>query len=148
MRQLIGTTAEWAADDLVIGDGEIALERTVSSQLLIKIGNGVDTFLDLPYLTVSAFGPEYSWRDVTGSRSLATNYTSPAFPIQISVKCGFVANSGQTTLTVGGVVVAIAANGGNGAMFETITAIIPPATVYRIDQTNMDSIAVFELRAD
>lgn len=148
MRQIIGTTAEWIADDLVIGDGEIALERTGGGELLIKVGNGVDQYTDLPYLTLTAFGSGYTWRNVTGTRPLATNHTSPNHPIQISVRLNFVSNDGTSTITVGGQAVAFCGNGGLGTMAQAISAIIPPNTVYRIDNANISSYSIYELRAD
>lgn len=44
------TSAEWASNTTVILKGEFAIEFTGSTPK-IKIGNGVDTFKDLPYLT-------------------------------------------------------------------------------------------------
>lgn len=55
-RQLIGATAEWTANDLVIGSGELALERTSSGEVKIKIGDGASKFSALPYVTGSATG--------------------------------------------------------------------------------------------
>jgi hypothetical protein len=51
MRQIIGTTADWTATNLVIGDGELALERAAAG-VKAKVGDGTTRFLDLPY----AFG--------------------------------------------------------------------------------------------
>lgn len=48
MRQLAGTTAQWAANDLVIGDGEIAVERTTVG-IKLKIGDGATRFSLLGY---------------------------------------------------------------------------------------------------
>jgi hypothetical protein len=45
MRQLIGTAADWAANDLVIGDGELAIERNGS--VVLKLGDGVKRFSEL-----------------------------------------------------------------------------------------------------
>lgn len=56
MRQLIGTTAQWAANNLVIGDGEIAVERQVGNVIRMKVGDGVTTFSALPYVTALAAG--------------------------------------------------------------------------------------------
>jgi hypothetical protein len=148
MRQLVGTTAEWAADDLVIGDGEIAIERTDAGQVLIKIGNGVDQFSELPYQTLSSFGPEYTWRNVTGTFTLGANHTSPDHPIQIIVRAVMAANDGTVTITVGGLAIAYCSNGGNGAMAQSISAIVPPGSVYRVDQVSLSSILIHELRAD
>jgi len=49
MRQLIGTTAEWAANDRVIGLGEFAIERLGGGGVRLKLGDGVATFSTLPY---------------------------------------------------------------------------------------------------
>jgi hypothetical protein len=51
MRQLIGPPAEWAANDIVIGDGELALERGPGGVVLTKVGDGVRRYSEL------AFGP-------------------------------------------------------------------------------------------
>jgi len=50
MRQLIGTTAEWTANNLVLGDGEIGVERAASGPR-IRIGDGATAFLSLPVFT-------------------------------------------------------------------------------------------------
>ena len=55
-RQLIGTTAEWSANDLVIGSGEIAVEVATGGTIKMKVGNGVSVFSALPYVTGSAAG--------------------------------------------------------------------------------------------
>ncbi|MFL6051574.1 MAG: hypothetical protein ACJ72W_01470, partial [Actinoallomurus sp.] len=47
MRQLSGTSAQWAANDLVIGDGEFAVERLVDGSLNLRVGNGVLRFSQL-----------------------------------------------------------------------------------------------------
>jgi hypothetical protein len=52
MRQLAGTTAQWAANDLVIGDGEFAVERT-SAGIKLKIGDGASRFSLLGYAPLS-----------------------------------------------------------------------------------------------
>lgn len=50
MRQLIGTSTQWAADDLVLGDGEIAIERIDATHIQMKMGDGVTAFSDCPYV--------------------------------------------------------------------------------------------------
>lgn len=52
MRQLVGTSADWTADDIVIGDGEMAFER-VGTSVKWKFGNGTDKFSALPYMGAS-----------------------------------------------------------------------------------------------
>lgn len=50
MRQLRGTPAQWAGSSLILGDGEIAVERNdVDARL--KVGDGTRTFGELPYVT-------------------------------------------------------------------------------------------------
>lgn len=59
MRQLRGTTAEWAAHDLVIGDGEIALELLGDGSYRMKIGTAAShRFSQLPYILQSPSSPE------------------------------------------------------------------------------------------
>lgn len=55
MRQLTGTPAEWASSGLIIGDAEIAVERT-GNKSRIKLGDGFSTFIQLPYLDVGNAG--------------------------------------------------------------------------------------------
>lgn len=55
MRQLVGTTAEWAANDLIIGNGELALEKLSGGAMRMKVGNGVDRFSVLPYFDPGVF---------------------------------------------------------------------------------------------
>lgn len=44
-----GTTAEWAANDEVLGPGEVGEEVTTTGRRLRKTGNGTDTWSALPY---------------------------------------------------------------------------------------------------
>lgn len=53
MRQLTGTPEEWAYSTLVIGDAEIAVERTGSNSR-IKLGDGFSIYSQLPYLDTGA----------------------------------------------------------------------------------------------
>lgn len=48
MLQLIGTPADWSANDIVIGSGEIAFQND-AGVITGKIGNGVDVFSALPF---------------------------------------------------------------------------------------------------
>ena len=57
-RQLIGTTAEWARCDIVLGLGEIGVEQAVDG-VKIKIGDGGSKFSSLPYVTGSGGGAVY-----------------------------------------------------------------------------------------
>jgi hypothetical protein len=53
MLQLRGSPADWSAADPVLLDGEVALEQNATSPR-IKIGDGVRTFSQLPYLGQSS----------------------------------------------------------------------------------------------
>lgn len=53
-RQLVGSTADWAANNIVLGDGEIAVERAAGGVIKFKIGNGTATFSAAPYLTAGS----------------------------------------------------------------------------------------------
>jgi hypothetical protein len=148
MRQMVGTTAQWAADDIVIGDGELVCERTTGGAIKMKVGDGVSNFSELPYLggLVPAFGEDYSWQTVTGSRSDNTDYMSPDYPIQVNFVASFLTNSGSAALVVGGVSIAAVGNAGLGQVLMTISGIVPPATVYRVNTSLLDGRAWLELR--
>lgn len=49
IQHLRGTTEEWAAADIVIPDGEIAIEKFTNNDFRFKIGNGVNTWSELNY---------------------------------------------------------------------------------------------------
>lgn len=48
-RQLIGTSAEYVAADIVGGDGELLLERAAGGAIKMKVGDGVQKFSALSY---------------------------------------------------------------------------------------------------
>jgi hypothetical protein len=146
-RQLIGTTLEWAADDLVIGDGEFALERTDAGGVRVKVGNGVDAFSVLPYMATSAFGDGYAW-DTPASWTSGATRTAPDHPIMVNCHVQFSTSSGSCIIAVDGLNVAAALNGGNGEMHQTISAIIPPNTDWTITWSDLTALNVRELRAD
>ena len=50
VRHLRGTDAEWAENDAVIDDGEIALALSPAGNYRIKIGNGTNKFSELDML--------------------------------------------------------------------------------------------------
>ncbi len=53
-RQLIGNTAAWAANNIVLGDGEIGFERVSSSVIRSKVGDGSSVWSALPYTSDSS----------------------------------------------------------------------------------------------
>lgn len=54
MRQIVGTTAAWAANNIVLGDGEIGIERVSSTDIRLKVGDGTSTWSQLPYASASS----------------------------------------------------------------------------------------------
>ena len=71
-RAIIGTTADWAAHNLVLGDGELALERRIDGIIKAKIGDGVLTFAAAPYLGGALDTPEADLRYVKQSDTSTT----------------------------------------------------------------------------
>ncbi len=55
-RAIVGSTADWTANNIVLGNGELAIERVSSTDIRIKVGDGVSTFLALPYASSSSTG--------------------------------------------------------------------------------------------
>lgn len=53
-RQLIGSTAAWAANNIVLGNGEIGIEVVSGSDVRMKVGDGTLTFSALPYASASS----------------------------------------------------------------------------------------------
>jgi hypothetical protein len=51
MRQLIGSTGEWAANNIVLGNGELGIERVSASEYKMKCGDGSSKWSGLPYIT-------------------------------------------------------------------------------------------------
>lgn len=49
MLQLIGSPADWAANDLVLGNGELGFELGDDGTLRAKVGDGAQTFTQLDY---------------------------------------------------------------------------------------------------
>lgn len=55
-RAIVASTADWTANNIVLGNGELAVERVSSTDIRIKVGDGVSTFLALPYASSSSTG--------------------------------------------------------------------------------------------
>jgi hypothetical protein len=51
MRQIVGSPAVWNANDLTLGDGELALERVNANTVRARIGDGVKKYSEAPYLS-------------------------------------------------------------------------------------------------
>lgn len=54
MRQVIGSTATWAANNIVLGAGELGIEEVSSSEYRIKVGDGSRAWSALPYASTSS----------------------------------------------------------------------------------------------
>jgi hypothetical protein len=94
MRQIIGSTSDWAGNDLVIGSGEIAFERDASGILLgEKVGDGASRYSQLGYfsqpVSASRFGfsvnaPSAINKAALASALAASDYVSlPAGTFQV-----------------------------------------------------------------
>jgi hypothetical protein len=69
-RLLVGTTADWSSSDLVLGDGEVVLERA-GSLVKMKAGNGTARYSALPFLAMQPIVPaEYVTQDEGDARYL------------------------------------------------------------------------------
>jgi putative sterol carrier protein len=53
-RQLVGSSAAWVANNIVLGNGEIGVEVVTSSDVRMKVGDGTSTFSALPYASASS----------------------------------------------------------------------------------------------
>ena len=51
IRHLLGTSSDWAANDIIIPDGEIAIERVLGGGSKLKIGDGEHPFSRLASVT-------------------------------------------------------------------------------------------------
>jgi hypothetical protein len=51
MRQLIGSSGEWAANNIVLGNGELGIERVSASEYKMKCGDGSTRWSLLPYIS-------------------------------------------------------------------------------------------------
>jgi hypothetical protein len=71
MRQLSGSTAQWAANDLVLGAGELAAETLANGGARLKLGVGTTPYSQLPYVGDVAYVEDYGavadWNAATGT---------------------------------------------------------------------------------
>ena len=47
----IDTSANWTSSNLILKNGELGIERTIDNKIKIKIGDGINTWTNLPYAT-------------------------------------------------------------------------------------------------
>jgi len=129
MRQLIGSPAEWAANDLIIGMGEFALETSGGSGRM-KLGDGVSRYSQLPFFDPGIFAyvlkagdtmtgplivPELS---VTGAANLGANATA-ANPVSGSDDDTSVATTHWVQQQIGGVISGLTIKGSWNAATNT-----------------------------
>lgn len=123
------TTANWAKSTLVLLKGEQAIEITESGAYKIKIGDGVKTFAELPYATMTPeeisalIGDTGVYLDTTAGKLVATTFagalqgnattaTSAAACTGNAASATKLAASRNFSLTGGAVADAVAFNGG------------------------------------
>lgn len=90
MRQIIGTAAQWAANDLAIADGEVAVEVQPDNTVRLKVGAAARKFSQLPYVGV-------------GKNALRAPVTEalnelPPGPARAGFLLGFAPTTGQPVL--------------------------------------------------
>lgn len=54
VRHIVGATADWSANNIVLGSGEIGIERVSASDIRIKVGDGSTAWASLPYASASS----------------------------------------------------------------------------------------------
>lgn len=54
VRHIVGSTADWTANNIVLGSGEIGVERVSASDIRIKVGDGTTAWASLPYASASS----------------------------------------------------------------------------------------------
>jgi hypothetical protein len=87
MRQLIGSSGEWAANNIVLGDGELGIERVSASEYKMKCGDGSTRWASLPYISEVGITPAMqaalngklplAGGTMTGALVLAKDATAP-----------------------------------------------------------------------
>lgn len=65
IKQRIDTTANWNSNsNIILENGELGFERTASGEIKAKIGNGNDSWENLPYIFESTESPGISYTTV------------------------------------------------------------------------------------
>jgi hypothetical protein len=94
MRQLIGNTAEWAANNIVLGNGELGVERISASEYKMKCGDGATRWSSLPYISETSISStvqaalngklNISGGTMTGALFLAKDATQAKEPVTLT----------------------------------------------------------------
>jgi hypothetical protein len=94
MRQLIGSSGEWAANNIVLGDGELGIERVSASEYKMKCGDGSTRWASLPYISEAGLTTaiqaalngklNIAGGTMTGSLVLSKDATAPKEPVTLT----------------------------------------------------------------
>jgi len=68
MRNLIGSSAEWVANNLILGLGEFGVERS-GANVILKMGDGLTTYSALPFITMTPSGVDPNVTALQGSKA-------------------------------------------------------------------------------
>ncbi len=97
--------------------------------------------------SLPAIGVGQTWQDVTSSRANSTTYTnSTGKPIMVHIMMGTTANTTNSSLTVGGIVVSRFSQDDNFTQRSTLSAIVPNGTTYVLTSGGAGIISWVELR--
>lgn len=123
------------------------------SNITQSTGSSTTDVMSQKAVTDKLFGVEQTWRDMSSSRALSTNYTNTTGkPICVSYRGGGAQEAPAIArILVGGVTISdmwyyfpISLAGANGS---TIQAVVPPGAVYKVEQTNSTTKGIWmELR--
>ena len=145
MRKMVGSDADWAGNDLVLGDGEVGFERA-SGVTKMKVGDGAATFAALEYaypniMTGTGDGQTIAWDTTTGTW-LATDaliLTDSGNIYMGAAQGSFVAGGGLAIEVAGATTTLNLQNG--GASFELRNS-VGNVTL------NTDAVEVMRLNSD
>lgn len=54
VRHIVGSSADWSANNIVLGSGEVGIERVSSTDIRLKVGDGTTAWASLPYASASS----------------------------------------------------------------------------------------------
>lgn len=123
------------------GGDPAAGDITGRTKAVYDSGNGWFELTN-PKITNDVIGIGQTWQDLSGSRSVASNYTnSTGKPIMIMVTIGAVSGNVDLDLTIAGILVSTQrATASSASPQVTVSAIIPDGVIYRVEVGSGDSI--------
>ena len=149
-RQLIGSTATWSANNIVLGLGEVGIEQVSSTDVRIKVGDGTLTWSALPYASASSSTINaatqaaldaklaLSGGDMSGVLRLASD---PTGPLQAATK-QYVDNADTTLAT--SIAGKLATSGGTLTGFLSLNA-DPTSSLHAATKSYADGLAATKL---